>query len=187
MDTNFLNCAIKQFAYYRMLGDKAMQQVPDEKLNWQYNPESNSIAVIVKHLHGNMISRFTDFLHSDGEKEWRNRDAEFKETMLSRDEILQCWNTGWDLLLATLDSLSEADLFKTVYIRNMGHTVVEAVNRQLAHYPYHVGQLIFLSKMIAAENWKSLSIPRGTSAEFNADKFGQPKRTQHFTDEYLKR
>lgn len=186
MINNFIDSANKQFQYYRLLGEQAIQQVPDDKLNWQFNPESNSIAVIVKHLHGNMLSRFTDFLNSDGEKPWRARDEEFNESELSRDVIIERWNVGWDCLLNAISQLSEEDLSKTIYIRNMGHTVTEAINRQLAHYPYHVGQIVFLSRMIAGSNWHSLSIPKNTSSAYNAEKFSQPKRDEHFTDEYLK-
>lgn len=187
MDINYLDSAKKQFQYYRMLGEKSIAQVPDDKLVWRFNEESNSIAVIVKHLHGNMLSRWTDFLNSDGEKESRRRDAEFEEKEITRDELLQLWNAGWDCLLNALDALKEDDLTRTIYIRNMGHSVLEAINRQLAHYPYHVGQIVFIAKMTADHSWQSLSIPRGKSTDYNADKFSQPKRHEHFTDEYLKK
>lgn len=187
MDLNYLDSAKKQFQYYKMLGEKAIAQVPDNKLAWQFNEESNSIVVIVKHLSGNMLSRWTDFLHSDGEKESRNRDGEFEEQEITRDALLALWDAGWACLLGTLDSLKEEDLDRTIYIRNMGHTVLEAINRQLAHYPYHVGQIVFLAKMTAQETWQSLSIPRGKSTNYNADKFSKPKRNEHFTDEYLKK
>jgi hypothetical protein len=168
-----------------MLGEKTFDQVEQEKLFWQYNEESNSIATIVKHLWGNMLSRWTDFLTTDGEKEWRDRDGEFENDISTKKELLDKWNEGWSCLLNTLNSLTPEDLDKTVYIRNQGHSVMEAINRQLAHYPYHVGQIIFIGKM-AAKEWKSLSIPRGDSNKFNADKFSKPKHTEHFTDEFLK-
>jgi Protein of unknown function (DUF1572) len=186
MDNNFLESSIKQFEYYKMLGEKTFAQLSDEQLFWQFNAESNSIATIVKHLWGNMLSRWTDFLTTDGEKEWRNRDAEFDNDITNRAELLAKWNEGWACLFHALKSLTEDDLSKEIYIRNMGHTVVEAINRQLAHYPYHVGQIVFIGKMLCDERWNSLSIPKGNSQAYNADKFAQPKHKQHFTDEYLK-
>ena len=186
MTTDYLESAKKQFQYYKMLGEKAMAQVPEEKLFWQYNQESNSIATIVKHLWGNMRSRFTDFLITDGEKELRNRDAEFENDIESRQVLMARWNEGWQCLLETLAALTVSDLEKEIYIRNMGHTVMEAINRQLAHYPYHVGQIVFAAKMICSNNWNSLSIPKGNSTSYNAEKFAQPKHTEHFTDEFLK-
>ena len=181
---SYLQSVIKQFEYYKMLGEKTFDQIPEKKLFWQYNDESNSIATIVKHLWGNMLSRWTDFLASDGEKEWRNRDAEFQSDILSKEEMLHKWNEGWTMLLTTLRSLKEEDLDKIIYIRNQGHTVMEAINRQLAHYPYHIGQIVFIGKM-ATENWHSLSIPRGASNHYNADKFSKEKHRAHFTDEFL--
>lgn len=186
MTTDFISSAQKQFEYYKMLGDKTFAQLPDEALFWQYNEESNSIAVIVKHLWGNMLSRWTDFLTADGEKEWRQRDAEFDSTIQTRAELLDKWEAGWQCLFAALSTLNEDTWDATVYIRNQGHSVTEAINRQLAHYPYHVGQIVFIGKMACDGQWASLSIPRGTSQGYNAAKFAQPKRTVHFTDEYLK-
>lgn len=187
MKKSYLESTIKQFEYYKMLGDKTMAQIPDEKLFWQYNQESNSIAIIVNHLSGNMLSRWTDFLTSDGEKEWRNRDAEFENENKTKEEVLQKWNDGWNCFLTTLKSLQEDDLSKIIYIRNEGHTVIEAINRQLAHYPYHVGQMVFIGKIISNEKWISLSIPKGNSNSFNAEKFSKQKHRQHFTDEFLKK
>jgi hypothetical protein len=186
MSTNFLTSAVKQFEYYKMLGEKAIEQVPDDQLTWKYNEASNSIAIIVKHLWGNMLSRWTDFLNSDGEKEWRDREAEFDNDLTTRAQILQKWNEGWKVFLDTIGSLKEEDLEKTIYIRNQGHTVMEAINRQLAHYPYHVGQMVYIGKMCAA-GWASLSIPRGASKEYNAEKFAKDKHAEHFTDEFLKK
>lgn len=181
----YLTSARKQFEYYKQLGEKTFAQLPDEALFWQYNPESNSIATIVKHLWGNMLSRWTDFLTSDGEKAWRQRDAEFENDITSREEMLQKWEEGWTCFFKALDSLREEDLQQVVYIRNMGHTVMEAINRQLAHYPYHVGQIVFIGKMVKDSGWTSLSIPRNQSGAYNADKFSQPKRREHFTQEFL--
>lgn len=185
MQNDYLKSVISQFEYYKLLGEKTLAQLPDEALFWQYNAESNSIATLVKHLWGNMLSRWTDFLATDGEKEWRDRDGEFVNDLQSRDEVLQKWQEGWHVLLKTLESLQEDDLTKLIYIRHQGHTVQEAINRQLAHYPYHIGQLVFIGKMLT-DNWVSLSIPRGESSHYNADKFAKPKRRQHFTDEFLK-
>ncbi len=184
---NYLESIKKQFLYYKSLGEKAMEQTPDEKLFWQYNNESNSIATVVKHLTGNMLSRWTDFLTTDGEKETRKRDSEFENDIKTREELLKIWNQGWECLFNTLNSLSTEDLTKTIYIRNQGCTVVDAINRQLAHYPYHVGQIVFISKMVVDENWKSLSIPKNQSQTYNSEKFSQPKEMKHFTDEYLKK
>ena len=184
MSIDYIDSCRKQFAYYRLLGERTFEQLPDEALFWQYNAETNSIAMIVKHLWGNMLSRWTEFLTSDGEKPWRDREAEFENDIRSREELLDKWNSGWDLLLRTLDSLTGDDLERIIYIRNQGHTVLEAINRQLAHYPYHVGQIVHIGKMAAAR-WTSLSIPRGGSSAYNADKFAEPPRREHFTDEYL--
>lgn len=186
METNYLESTIKQFEYYKMLGDKTFAQLNEEQLFWQFNEESNSIAMIVKHLCGNMLSRFTDFLTSDGEKEWRNRDAEFENDIINKADLLYKWDEGWQCLFNAINTLTEQDLSKEIYIRNQGHTVTEAINRQLAHYPYHVGQIVFLGKMLCNQNWQSLSIPKGNSKNFNAEKFAQPKHKQHFTDEFLK-
>lgn len=185
MNSEYLESVIKQFEYYKQLGERTFVQIPDEKLFWQYNEDSNSIATIVKHLSGNMLSRWTDFLTSDGEKEWRNRDGEFENDISEKQEMLDKWNDGWKVFLNSLRSLNGEDLSKIIYIRNQGHTVMEAINRQLAHYPYHIGQIVFIGKM-CAEKWNSLSIPKGDSMQYNADKFSKPRQKEHFTDEYLK-
>ena len=185
MTNDYLASVKKQFEYYKLLGDKTFSQLEDQNLFWQYNADSNSIATIVKHLCGNMRSRWTDFLTTDGEKEWRNRDAEFENDILTRQELLDTWEIGWDCLFNALNSLTEEDLQKEIYIRNQGHSVMEAINRQLAHYPYHVGQIVFIGKMACENNWNSLSIPKGHSNSYNADKFSKPKQKGHFTDEYL--
>lgn len=185
MNTAYLESTRKQFEYYKMLGEKTIAQLTDEQLFWQYNEESNSIAMIVKHLWGNMLSRWTDFLTSDGEKEWRNREAEFENDTTGREDLLNKWNEGWERLFAALASLNETNMDTIIYIRNQGHSVMEAINRQLAHYPYHVGQIVYIGKMIRDGQWESLSIPRGKSQAYNADKFAKPKSRQHFTDEYV--
>lgn len=185
MKNDYLESATKQFEYYKMLGENTFAQLTDEQLFWHYNEESNSIATIVKHLWGNMLSRWTDFLTTDGEKDWRNRDAEFDNDIADRTELLAKWNEGWSCLFHAIIALTENDLKKEVFIRNQGHTVTAAINRQLAHYPYHVGQIVFIGKMACNSSWTSLSIPKGNSTEFNTDKFSKQQHTQHFTDEYL--
>ncbi len=187
----FLSSARKQFLYYKTLGDKAMDQLESAQLFYSANEDTNSIAVIVKHLHGNMLSRWTDFLTSDGEKEWRNRDAEFENhlTALSVEEqkadLLKRWNEGWDCLFKALDELTPEHLAQIIYIRNEGHTVMEAINRQLAHYPYHVGQIVFYAKMLKKGEWTSLSIPKNKSKDYNSDKFSKEKSIKNFTDDEL--
>ncbi|SFJ18871.1 DUF1572 domain-containing protein [Myroides guanonis] len=185
MNLDYLTSVKKQFAYYKQLGDKTFDQISDENIFWQYNPESNSIAIIVKHLWGNMMSRWTEIFTTDGEKETRNRDTEFENDLKSKAEVLEKWNKGWEQLFQTLNKLTEADLNRIIYIRNEGHTVLEAINRQLAHYPYHVGQIVFIGKMVQNQDWKSLSIPRNKSKDYNNDKFSQEKKRAHFTDDLL--
>jgi hypothetical protein len=185
LNREYLESTRKQFLYYKILGEKAMEQVDPAKLHVSFNEDSNSIATIVKHLRGNMLSRWTDFMTTDGEKPWRNRDSEFEEDTQSREELMKAWNEGWDCLFRALDSLKEDDLEKIIYIRNEGHTVMDAINRQLAHYPYHVGQIIFAAKILREEHWKSLSIPKNQSKSYNADKFSKDKERKHFTDDEL--
>jgi len=179
---SYIESVKKQFLYYKKLADQAMAQLEEKELFWQYNEASNSIAIIATHMAGNMLSRFTDFLTSDGEKPWRNRDAEFEHRFGSREALLEYWNQGWECLLEAIGSLSAADLERIVYIRNEGHTVTEALNRQLAHYPYHVGQIVYIARMCRNQEWQSLSIPRNQSAAYNAEKFSQEKARRHFTD-----
>jgi hypothetical protein len=186
MENNYLGSTIKQFEYYKILAEKTFEQLTEEKLFWQYNEESNSIAIIVNHLVGNMLSRWSDFLTTDGEKEWRNRDAEFENNIQTKVELLEKWESGWHSLFSALNSLSEKELNTIIYIRNQGHTVQEAINRQLAHYPYHVGQIVFIGKMICNDKWHSLSIPKGNSEKYNHDKFSIEKQKIHFTSEFLK-
>lgn len=186
MEVNIINGIIKQFEYYKMLGEKTFAQLPDEALFRQYNDSSNSIAVIVKHLWGNMLSRWTDFLTTDGEKKWRNRDSEFETDINGKEELIKKWNEGWDCLFSALNDLKPEDMHKTIYIRNQGHTIQEAIYRQLAHYSYHIGQLVYIGKMYSNE-WKSLSIPKNSSKAFNDAKFAEGKHNEHFTDEFLKK
>jgi hypothetical protein len=187
MKNGFLDSTKKQFEYYKLLGEKTFEQIADNQINWQYNAESNSIAIIVKHLSGNMLSRWTDFMTTDGEKDWRNREGEFEGEIESTTQLLEIWNKGWNCLFDALDSITEQDLDRIIFIRNQGHTVLEAINRQLAHYPYHVGQIVFIGKMLLDENWQTLSIARGKSAAYNIEKFSKQKQKGHFTDDYLEK
>lgn len=184
---SYLESVKKQFLYYKMLGEKAFEQLEPEQLFISVNENTNSIAVIVKHLSGNMLSRWTDFLTTDGEKEWRNRDDEFEATIQTKEEFISFWNKGWDCFLGTLDTLETNHLSQIIYIRNEGHTVIEAINRQLAHYPYHIGQIVFYAKLLKAGEWNSLSIPKNKSSSYNADKFSKEKTIKNFTEEELKR
>ena len=175
MHQRYLSSVVRQLEYYKQTAEKAIAQVSDEQLFWQYNAESNSIATIIKHLWGNMCSRWTDFLTTDGEKPWRERDAEFENEVLSREALLQKWEEGWQTCFSALHALQAGDLEKTIYIRNQPQSAMDAINRQLAHYPYHIGQIVFIAKLCATQ-WTSLSIPRGGSEQFNAEKFGGGKQ-----------
>ncbi|MEC0245258.1 DUF1572 family protein [Paenibacillus chitinolyticus] len=183
----YLESVRKQFLYYKTLGEKAMDQLEPEQLFTAYNEDTNSIATIVAHLGGNMLSRWTDFLTTDGEKDWRDRDAEFGHSLSDKEQLLDKWNEGWNCLFHALDSLNPGQLEQIIYIRNEGHTVIEAINRQLAHYPYHVGQIVYAAKLLKKEEWNSLSIPRNKSAQYNSEKFAKQKSVQNFTDEEMKR
>lgn len=185
-NSHFLESAKKQFLYYKILGEKAIHQLEDEQLFVALNEDTNSIATIVKHLHGNMLSRWTDFLTSDGEKDWRKRDDEFVDTYQSKEELLEKWNEAWDCLFNALNPLQPEQLTDIIYIRNEGHTVVEAINRQLAHYPYHIGQIVFYAKLLKKTEWDSLSIPKNKSGDYNAAKFSKEKSIKNFTDDELK-
>lgn len=181
-DQNFLESARKLFRYYKGLGEKAIAQLSDEQVLVQPNAASNSIALIVHHLSGNMLSRWTDFLTSDGEKTWRNREAEFEESYTDKKTMMAAWDKGWNCLLDTLDGLKPEDLSKIIYIRNEGQTVLEAIQRQLAHYPMHVGQIIYQAKILKGNEFQSISIPKGDSKSYNDKKFSEEKARRHFTD-----
>lgn len=165
--TSYLEDSIGILRYYKLTAERAMAQVSDEQLCLRLDSDGNSIGIIVKHMAGNMRSRWTDFLTSDGEKAGRDRDAEFTDAPQSREVLLRLWEEGWSLLFAALDGLTEADLARTITIRGEPHSVMQAINRQVAHYPYHVGQIVLLAKHFAADNWRPLTIPRRGSAEFN--------------------
>ncbi|UBM57732.1 DUF1572 domain-containing protein [Marinilongibacter aquaticus] len=168
----YLQNARENFADYKLLGERSMEQMADDDLFWKPNAVSNSVAVIVNHLWGNMLSRWTDFLHSDGEKPWRKRDEEFEEQITSRKELVEKWNAGWACLLQTLDSLEPEDLEKKITIRGQELFAIEAINRQLTHYASHVGQIMMIGKMRLGENWSALSIQKGKSQEFNREMKG---------------
>lgn len=169
--TSYLKDSIGLFHYYKKLGERAMAQCPDNELFTTLDPESNSIAIIVKHLAGNMRSRWMDFLTTDGEKPDRNRDTEFEDAPKTRAALMELWERGWEYVFDALEPLAEADLTRTITIRTEPHSVMQAINRQVAHYAHHVGQVVFLAKHLTAKataKWESLSVPRGKSTEINA-------------------
>lgn len=169
--TSYLKDATEVFRYYKKLAERAMEQCPDEGLFTALDAESNSIAIVVKHIAGNARSRWTDFLTTDGEKPDRSRDSEFEEAPKTRAELLAMWEAGWKCVFDALAGLSDADMGRTVTIRGEAHSVTQAINRQVAHYSYHIGQIVLLAKHFAAENgkWTALTVPRKQSAQFNAD------------------
>jgi uncharacterized protein DUF1572 len=165
--TSYLTDSLSLFGYYKKLAERAMEQVADQELFAVLDKEMNSIAIIVKHMAGNMRSRWRDFLSSDGEKPDRNRDSEFVEPPATREALMQLWEQGWNYVFTALKPLSDPDLGRTVTIRGEPHSVMQAINRQIAHYAYHCGQIVFLAKHFQHAQWKSLSVPRNKSAEFN--------------------
>jgi len=183
MQKSYLKSAQKQFQYYKNLGEKTFAQLNEEELFWQPAPEANSMAIIVKHMVGNMLSRWTNFLTEDGEKSWRHRDDEFMNSYTSKNDILNAWEQGWHCLFNALEQISDHQLENIIHIRNQGHTITEAINRQLCHYSYHVGQLVFIGRMLKADEWKSLSIPKNQSQEYNQKKFEKEKGIRHFTED----
>ena len=164
VESIYLQTAKRWFEYYKTLAEKTFEQLDDKDFHYAPNEESNSIAIIIQHMAGNMISRWTNFLTEDGEKKWRMRDDEFEVHESSRQQLIETWNKGWKCFFDTLDSLSEADLVKTVHIRNEPLFVVDAINRQLAHYPHHVGQILYIGKILKGKEWTSLSIPKKAKA-----------------------
>jgi hypothetical protein len=163
----YLDSAINRLLTYKTLGDKTFAQLGEKDFHLAPNSESNSISIIIRHLHGNMLSRWTNFLTEDGEKPGRNRDSEFTAPPLGKEALIGLWEEGWNCLLSALRALREEDLLKTITIRHEPLIVIDAINRQLAHYPHHVGQIVYIGKMILDEKWQSLSIPKGASAEIN--------------------
>lgn len=181
----YLDSIKKQFEYYKSVAERAMEQLEPQQLFYTLNDDSNSIAVIVKHLHGNMMSRWTNFLTTDGEKDWRNRDDEFEQPITNKESLMQLWEEGWSCFFNTINSLTPENLTDIIYIRNEGHTVMEAINRQLSHYPYHIGQIVFFAKQIKNTPWDSLTIPKNKSGEYNKQKFEQEKGQRSFLDTEL--
>ena len=167
IEKEYLQSTIKRFNEYKALGEKTWEQLNDEEVLFQPNESSNSIAIIIQHLHGNMLSRWTNFLTEDGEKESRRRDEEFEPQALSKQQLEEKWKEGWNILLTTLQSLKPEDISKTITIRHQPLLVIDAINRQLAHYSYHVGQIVFLGKWLKGKDWQTLSIPKGGSNAFN--------------------
>ncbi|SFT09770.1 Protein of unknown function [Zhouia amylolytica] len=185
MNSNYLESTRKQFRYYKSLADKTFVVLNDDDIHWRNVEAQNNIVTLVKHMAGNMLSRFTNFLSEDGEKDWRNRDDEFEDTLATKDEMITYWDKGWNCLFNSIDNLSPNDLERIIYIRNEGHTVLEALNRQMAHYAYHVGQIVFIGKILKGDQWNSLTIPKGASKDFNKEKFNQNKERRHFTDDAI--
>lgn len=167
MIDNYLQSVQFEFQRYKALGDKTIYQLSEKQLHWQFQETDNSIALIVKHVVGNMLSRWTNFLTEDGEKRWRNRESEFTNPPKSKQEIIAYWKKGWNCLFEALHSIDKSNFDSVIYIRGEAHTIIEALNRQLAHYANHVGQIVLLGKMIKGINWVSLSIPKGESNNFN--------------------
>ena len=179
LGTEYLQTAIRRLRYYKGLGEKTFEQLTDADLHFRPNEASNSIAVIIQHVAGNMLSRWTNFLTEDGEKSWRQRDEEFEVHDYSKQQILELWEKGWDCFLNALSSLTENDLLKTIYIREEPLLVIDAINRQLAHYPYHVGQILYIAKIIKDTGWQSLSIEKGKSEAYNkSDGVKDPAKNQ---------
>jgi hypothetical protein len=176
--SEYLQTAIKRLRYYKQLGEKTFDQLTDADFHFAPNASSNSIAVIIQHLSGNMLSRWTNFLTEDGEKNWRQRDDEFEVHNYSKQQLIELWEKGWSCFLDTLESLQEDDLMKTVFIRQEPLTVVDAINRQLAHYPYHIGQILYIGKIIKDAAWTNLSIEKGKSEAYNkSDRVKDPAKT----------
>jgi hypothetical protein len=169
----FLQSAIKRVTYYKDLGDKTFAQLSEADFHFVPNKENNSIAIIIQHMAGNMLSRWSDFLTTDGEKDWRNRDTEFEEQHLSKQQLINFWEKGWACFLDSLNAPSAGDLLKTIYIRQEAVLVADAINRQLAHYPYHVGQIVYIAKIVKDQQWQTLSIAKGNSQQYNQQLFSK--------------
>src|SRR5690625_121696 len=166
LGNEYLKIVQERFESVKSLGDNTISQLSDEDIHWKLNEASNSIVIITKHLSGNMISRWSDFLTSDGEKAYRNRDREFEDDIPTKQGMITIWEKGWKTLLDTLNGLENEDLLKNITIRGEKHTVLEAIERQMAHYAYHVGQIVYIGKQLKGENWETLSIPKGKSEEY---------------------
>lgn len=170
LGNEYLKIVRERFESVKDLGDKTINQLSEKDIHWKLNEASNSIAIIAKHLSGNMISRWSDFLTTDGEKSSRNRDQEFEDDVSSKQEMITIWEKGWKTLLDTLNGLENQDLLNNITIRGERHTVLEAIERQMAHYSYHVGQIVYIGKQLKDESWETLSIPKGKSEEYLQEK-----------------
>lgn len=168
IEKEFLSTAIRRLKYYRELGEKTFEQLNEEEFHYQPDGESNSIAIIIQHIYGNMLSRWTNFLTEDGEKEWRQRDDEFEIHSYSKQQLIDFWEKGWACFLKAIEILNEDDLLKTIHIRKEPLSVIDTINRQLAHYPYHVGQIVYIGKMIKKDKWSNLSVSKNQSKQYNA-------------------
>ncbi|OSY89502.1 hypothetical protein WH52_02385 [Tenacibaculum holothuriorum] len=176
MVKEYLHNIVKQFKSYKEVADKTITQLEEQDLHWKYNEESNSIASIMIHVSENMLSRWTDFFISDGEKEWRNRDQEFEPQKLNKQELIDKWENGWNCLFNALNSLNESNFDQPIYIRNKQHKLIESITRQIAHYPYHIGQIAYIGKMILNNKWQTASIAKGKSKEFIQAQFELNKK-----------
>ena len=166
----YLTTTIRRLKNYKDLADKTFEQLGDADFHYAFNPESNSIAIIIQHMYGNMLSRWTNFLTEDGEKEWRQRDDEFEVHDHSKQQLVELWEKGWACFLGVLESLTPDDLLKTIHIRKEPMTAMDAISRQIAHYSYHIGQIVYIGRMLRGKDWKNLSIPRGQSQQYNTAK-----------------
>ncbi|WP_042349192.1 DUF1572 family protein [Bacillus massiliigorillae] len=160
IEKEYLRVVQERFRYVKKMGEDAMNQVSDSAIFWSENEDSNTIAIIVKHMSGNMISRWTDFFTTDGEKDFRDRESEFSQNFSSRHEVMQYWESGWKVFFDVLDNLKEEDLMRVVTTYNEPQSVIEAIEKQMFHYSYHVGQIVYIAKQISSDQWNSLSIPR---------------------------
>ncbi len=180
--TSALNGSIRLFKYYKMLSEKTIAQLTDEELHQTLSDELNSVSVLMKHLSGNMISRWTNFRTEDGEKQWRMRENEFIDDLKTRAELLEYWERGWEILFDSLNSVKDEEINDIIYIRNEGHTILEAVERHLAHVAYHTGQIVMLARWMRGKSWETLTIPKGKTEEFNQEKFSQKKSKGFYKD-----
>lgn len=184
MSIGAIKNSVVQFEHYKLLGERTFSQLEDDDLFIQACEDCNSISIIVNHIWGNMMSRWTDFLTSDGEKNWRERDLEFESVINSREEMLQKWEEGWKVLFSALVSVNPDNIDSKVLIRKQEHSILEAVQRQMMHYAYHIGQIVAIGKSIKGSAWKTLSIAKGESAKFNEEKMAQGNHKGHFTDDF---
>lgn len=180
--TKRLQGTIRLFQYYKSLTENSIDQISEEQIHEIPQQDQNSIAILMKHLAGNMLSRWTNFRTEDGEKQWRNRETEFVDNFKSKKELMEYWEKGWSVLFEALNSIKNDELDSIIYIRNDGHKLIEAIERHLAHVAYHTGQIVYLAKIYAGHNWQSLSIPKGKTEEYNRKKFNQEKGRRMYTD-----